>query len=192
MSKVDNALLQAYLDDEVSDAERQFVQAQLAENSAWQAALAEQLLVFEALAELEELPLTADLSARVLAALPQPPRISWQTRLLLTVQVGSVLLALLSLWPTLRQRLLFPTPLAAFAQQQVALRGWWQQLLSWQPQLPTLALPDWSPLAAWAQWQTAVPNMGLTTSQWALLLGAAFALWLVGNGLLHRNPLSVG
>lgn len=170
-------LLNEYLDGELGEAERQAVAAAIARSPTAQARLVELETLFAAFADMQDVSLAKDLTPGVLTAVaampaPAPP---W-LRLLPLIQVVIAALLVIVFWPV--------------------LPNWWDYGRALLPTtLPSLALPDVN--AMMREWGTAVANLplpaiqlNLALYQWAILVGLALIIWLLGARLLfseHRG-----
>ncbi len=202
MSHLTDETLNEYLDEALPPAARAAAAAHLADCAACVARLASLQGVVARFEMLHVPALSRDLSAGVLRAIAQPnapaprpalrPALNW----VFAAQVVAALLLLAVAWPVvsslasawlntgtgfglgLREALaevqawfaFIADPARAVEQGWAGLRGWWLELgatvdLSW----PAAAL---GPVEA------------------GLLAAAALGLWLVGNGLLLRQPIS--
>lgn len=176
MIHLDDALLNEYLDGVLNARQQQEVASHLAACGECRAALADLQQLFTALAEVKELPLAADLSARVLADIAPEPESSPWLRPLLIAQMATAVLMLGFLWPTIQNWLgvmgtAVSTAIAALPPVEIAIG---ERLAAWQTTL----------LA-----QLRFPNLplDLAAAQWGILVALAFAAWLAGNRLLFVN-----
>lgn len=180
MNELDDALLNEYLDGTLDAEMQQAVATQLADDPAAQARLAELTELFTAFAEMEEVPLTTDLSTAVLHTIQAEKTetasnwVGW----LPLLQLMAAGLLIVVFWATLRD----------------LLANGRDTLLSY---LPTIQIPDILLKETVQNWLTAVgertetlsPQINLATSQWLLLVGIVLIVWLLGNRLLFTNPI---
>lgn len=170
---LDELTIYEYLDGELDAAASQSVSSHLAICPDCQAQLARLQGLFATLDSLPELPLTVDLTPRVLAALrPQakPFLPGWWRWVLIGEGVAAALLALL-LWPVLTNLLgdwSFTLPTTQITNQLLSLWAELQQAL-------TFTWPTGTPLII------AVPLI-----VWVGILGLGVLVGLVGNSLLLR------
>lgn len=177
MQEFNEDLLQEYLDGMLDNKTRQAVETHLANSPTARAQLAELQAMFGSLDTLPELPLTADLSAGVVAQIGRETAVTTQLpRWLWGLLLGQAILALLLLgnvWASL---------LDWVGNGRLLASEWINSL-----QLPTLAFFDQFWTEVTAVWQP--PNLpsltfDLPAGQWALLFGLALLVWLAGNRLL--------
>ena len=179
MSHLTDDTLNEYLDDALDGVARQAVAAHLASCPTCHQTVAEMQNLFATLAQLPELPLSADLTGRVLAELPRnSPSARWPwavtTVLATAVQVVVVLVMAGVLWPMLYAGLVRLSA-AVSAAQPTWLNVWgvWEWWGAWGT-------------AVYQQTQTLSLALNLPTAQWGILLAGALLLWLIGNRLLLK------
>jgi len=176
MTHLDEFTLNEYLDGMLDAAARAETETRLAACGECRAAQAELQQLFTALAEVKELPLTADLSARVLAEIkPEVAAATWLRPLLLG-QLLAAAAMLVWLWPLIGGwlRLAGTAVQTALSHLQPIQFSWGTWLAGWGT-------------AVLSQLQNARPALDLAANQWSLLLLLALALWLAGNRLLFIN-----
>jgi anti-sigma factor RsiW len=181
---IDEFVLNEYLDETLSDNERDVVAQHLAVCPDCQARLAELQRVFTALANVAEVELTTDLAPRVLADMPlqeQPRR--W-LRLMVGMQAVTAVIFLTILWPSIQTVLM---TIREWGQEQVTAVSWppewWQRLGVWGT-------------AMMEQFSNEQSTINLPAEQWLWLIGLALITWLVGNTVLlnprRRQSLGTG
>jgi anti-sigma factor RsiW len=193
MNHIDELTLNEYLDDALPETERQAVEAHLAKCAVCQAELSDLQQLFFALDNVTDAPLSTNLSVAVEAQIKEAVNSekfsvnneqfsvnSWPLLIFELVAAG-VLLFLL--WPTVQEWLM----LARSWQTQLVANVTWAQPISWAE----IAASTSSVQAVFDSFQT-VPLIDLATMQWAILLGAALIIWLVGNRLLFTSPRQNG
>ncbi len=172
---IDDTILQEYLDGELDEAQRQEVEALLAESAAARAQLAEWQTLYTAFDGVADVPLTTDLTGQVTTQIERKTAVSpapWLRWLLL----GQVVVAGILVWqflPLLETwwgygRIAFTLPqfqLPAFTLWQI-VTGWGTVLLARLDNLPTFSLP---------------------LGQWLLVLAVVLLIWLAGNRLLFTS-----
>ncbi len=182
MNEINDALLNEYLDDTLAEETRQAVEAHLANSPEARERLAALAALFATLSALEDVPLTADLSERVLTAVhaetePAPaPAPAW-LRLLPLIQILGAIVLVVVFWS--------------------AIQTWWDNgRHTLNNLIATIQLPEimlWQTLQTWgtAVWennQIAPPQFDLASGQWAILLALALVAWLLSNRLLFTSP----
>ncbi len=171
MIHLDEFVLNEYADGVLMASEIQAVERHLADCPDCQTRLAELQNLFAALEMVEEVPLTADLSQKVLMEIQ--PRSSRWSRWVIGAQAVMAVILSISLWPTAEAWLATAPDLG----EQTA--NWWSQTaLSWAN------IVAWATAAVWQQAETTTYSLNLPAEQWLWLIGLALLLWLVGNGLL--------
>ncbi|MFQ5400953.1 MAG: anti-sigma factor family protein [Anaerolineae bacterium] len=176
MIHLDEFQLNEYLDGMLGEADKSAVEAHLAACAECRAVMEELQTLFAMLDEVEEVTLTTDLSARVLADLqPEVAPVQWLRPLLLAQLLGAAGM-LTWLWPTVWGWL---------RQAGTAVRA-----ITLEVALPQIDV--WNRLTAWGtaalhQTQLARPALNLVSWQWAILLTLALVIWLAGNRLLFSN-----
>lgn len=154
----DLSLIQEYLDQTLPPHLQSQIGQHLTECEDCRLQLDQWQLLFNALQEVREVPLTVDLSGRVLASLDRR-RIPTQLRPALIAQTVIALSLLLWLWPTIQQRW--------------AIGEWLR--------------PVWATWAGqWAHVSQQLSQLPLILPgiQWITIGGLALLAWAVGNGLL--------
>jgi anti-sigma factor RsiW len=175
MNHLDEFQLNEYLDGMLDPASQSAIEAHLTACNTCQAALDDLQAVFLMLDEVDEVALTTDLSARVLAewqTQSQPESAAW-LRPLLFLQGAGAIGMVVWLWPVIGGWLVgmetaVATTLSTFPPIQFDL---WSRLLEWET-------------AVSQQFQLVRPTIDLAAGQWALLIGLALIAWLAGNKFL--------
>lgn len=170
----DELTLYEYLDGELDAAASQFISSHLATCPVCQTQLARLQQLFATLDSLPEVPLTVDLTPRVMTAIQsvvKPALPMWWRWVVVVEGIAAALLALW-LWPfiaALLKPLPFPFSLGELTAPLLVLWAEWQQnfTLEW-PVLPPLTL--------------AVPII-----VWLGVLGLGLLIGVLGNGLLLRS-----
>ncbi len=184
--------LNEYLDGALEAPARAQAEAHLADCPQCAARLASWRALFAGLAALPEEPLARDLSADVLARLPQPaealsilPKLRW----IVAAQALAAVVLLASAAPFVTAALPIVDPVTI---SQPAVQFITELLTGLAAQAQSLA----SALTVWSE-QGLAGVRALTTplaktSTWLLSAGlaAAFVLWVLGNGLLLRRTFS--
>lgn len=177
-----NETFQGYLDDELTQLERQQVEAHLRICSTCEAELAQLRSLFHSIESLPSEPIATDLAPSVMAAVQ--PRASW----LPSIAVGELLVAaaftlVLVLWlggGELQARLGGAVE-RLIAQFEVAAAGLWTSVGEFLSQVPD------SPQLDFVQFGELMGSF-LNSSSLLWAAGAiAFALLLLGNGLVLRT-----
>lgn len=176
MIHIDEFVLNEYADEALPTAEAEAVAWHLAVCPACQARLAALQTLFATLENVAEVPITADLSQKILAEIE--PQSWWWARWVIAAQVITAVLLAMLLWPATET---WFTPSASLADEVTA---WWAQLSLYWDEVWVGAT------AVWEQGQTATPSLNLPTEQWLWLMGLALLVWLVGNGLLLKPQRS--
>lgn len=171
-------LLNEYLDGELSETDHQAVAAAIAQSPAAQARLAALEALFATFNDVQDVPLSTDLTPGVLTAVATRPALTtphW-LRLLPLLQVAAAVVLVILFWGT--------------------LQSWWQYGRALLPTtLPPVTLPDLGELIN--GWRTAVAGIAIPSLQldlafyqWAILIGLALVVWLLGARLLFTDPTS--
>lgn len=158
MAHPDLPLIQEYLDQMLPPSLESQIGHHLAECEACRLQLGQLQQVFHALQGVQELPLTVDLSSRVLASLEGGPILA---RLRPALIAQTVIALLLLLW------------LRPAAEQNWAIGEWLR--------------PGWAVLVElWANFSQQLSQLPLLLpgAQWVTVGGLALLAWAVGNGLL--------
>jgi anti-sigma factor RsiW len=190
---LEEGTLNEYLDGALTLEQRTALEAHLEVCQHCAQRLAFLQAVFSALESLPEAGLERDLSPRVLAAIGAdqsqggPRRVTLASRLVFVFQAVAAVALLVAIWPFLSQ--LFYTGIPPLlAKEAAALAQRWSEVWAfWVVDLQASTagileelLESWKGLAFRPAWlQASAPEM-------AVLLVAALALWLAGNGLLVR------
>ena len=178
MKQFDELTLNEYLDGTLDAATRQQVEQWLAESAEAQAMLADLQHTFTALAALDDLPLTRDLAAAVVAQIETEETAvtpAWMY-LLLGGQLLAIMGMIIAIWPDIQIRLNSSRTILLTLMTQV----------SWPEFAIGSRLAAWG-TAAWEQLQFNPPTLDLAAGQWGLLLSLAFLAWLAGNRLLFSE-----
>ncbi len=181
MNHLTNDTLNQYLDHTLSAADQTAAAAHLDACPACRAELARLQDLFARLDAVAELPLSTDLTAQIMAALPpepEPDPASWPVWVMV-LQTAVSLILTATLWPTIA---------ALLAQAGQTTRAF---LAASAPTWPT-----WASITAWLATLTAqrpdLPVLNLPAVQWGLLVGLTLLLWLVTNRLLLAPPTPNG
>jgi len=178
---IDEFVLNEYLDEALSDSERESVAQHLTICPDCQARLAELQLVFTALADVADVALTTDLAPRVLANIPTQAQPRVWLRVLLGLQAITAVIFLTVLWPSIQTYVMM---MSQWAQERVTAvtwpPEWWQRSVVWAT-------------AMLEQFSNEQTTINLAAEQWLWLIGLALITWLVGNTVLlkpkRRQPL---
>ncbi len=185
MDERDEFLIQEYVDDELDNAQREQVEAVLAQSAEARAFLAELQTLNETFALLTDLPLATDFSAQIEQQVVQHSlRAQISSRWLQMLLLGQLLVVV------------------------VLLGLFWSQMSGWLANgritlnllLSNIQLPTFTFGAGIAEWGTAVfqqtdqllPVLNLAPSQWAFLVLTVLIIWLAGNRLLFTSANSNG
>lgn len=182
MNHIDESLLNEYLDEALPEDQSRAISAHLANCQTCMHALNELKLVFSALDEVADIPLTTDLTPEVMAKLGQRhTSMSTRLRLAVVVQAVATLTMVIWLWPLIRLWL------DRMGQQFVEMSAWFQSLQSLNLEQAS------TQVYAWFDWlREAGPKIDVTTGQWIALLTIALIAWLAGNGFLMTPSLNGG
>lgn len=178
MKQFDESTLNEYLDDALDAAVREQVEQWLAESAAAQQMLAELQQTFAALAALDDLPLSRDLSTAVIAHIDAAETAvtpAWM-RLLLGGQLLAIMGMIIAIWPDIQMWFNSSRTLLITRMTQV----------SWPEFAMGSRFAAWG-TAVWQQLQFNPPTLNLDAGQWGLLLSLAFLAWLAGNRLLFSE-----
>ncbi len=176
MNEYSEQLLNEYLDDTLNDVQRREAEKLLHASTEARAFLADLQRTFDALAGLDNLPLTHDLSAQLLARIEPPASSSIWARGVMLAQFVTAAFLLMQLWPTVQGWLM---------DGMMGARGLVAEL-NWPPFSLEIWMADWE-TAVMHPFQTSIPSLGLAANQWSLLILLAFAAWVAGNRLLFRD-----
>ena len=178
-------VLHAYLDGELTPAERSELELHLAECPACAAQVANLQALFAAVDGLPEMALELDLAPAVLARIERPavgmmPAVRWAALAQLMLAGAAAPVALAFAWPSLAA--LIGRATSVYGRLTAGLGAWALALgREWAAWGESAAgLP--AQLAGWGGPTLALPTAGL-----GLLLAAALLVWLVGNRLLLRD-----
>jgi len=181
MPHLDEATLNEYLDDSLETATKEEVARHLRICDECQARLVELQHIFTALAAVDDVPISNDISTQIITQLNYEVgarRLPDGLYLALAIQIGLIAVLFLVLWPNTQ------TYIPEISQP--LLDGWFALSAAWtsaQPAELLNALATEFYLAA----ESARPPQLLSIDQWLWLVGLALIAWLAGNGLLLRN-----
>ncbi len=180
MAHIDEFTLNEYLDEALSEAERNEVAGHLAHCAACQAAFTELQQLFFTLATVPDIPLSVDIGQTVVAQIEREKGVDsdrWtvSSGLLLLFELAATAVLLFWLWPVVQEWLLA----ARNWQTRLVVNITWPQPISW-------AEINEAVTAVTRQLQTTAFS-DLAAIQWAMLIGLALIIWLAGNRLIFTN-----
>lgn len=190
MLHLTDELLNEYLDEALPAYRLSQVEAHLAGCAGCAARLDSLRLLFATLDALPVVPLARDLSAGVLARLPQPEPV-WQPALNWVVIAQAVAAVVL---------LALAAPMITANVLQADVTGLGQPILQFGADLLAGLQAQWlswlSTLAQWSNWPLAgtrhltTPLAGTPTVLIGAIAAMLVVLWIMGNGLLLRTTLT--
>ena len=173
MNEKTENFLNEYLDGTLNEQQRQEAARLLAESAEAQAFFDELQQTFVGLAELDDVPMRRDLSSSIMTQI-EAERVSRWANWWLIGQIVGITILLVFAWPILKLLLAEAggiLEISANLQLFDAIPQFWQQLGS-------------GVTAVFTTSTLSLPTFGLTPIQLTWLLGTAFVVWLLSNGLL--------
>jgi hypothetical protein len=175
--------LQAYLDDVLADEDRERLELHLAQCDECTAKYASLKYLYSEMERLPDEPLAHDISARVIRSIALKEDRKPTLYLVITAQLAAAIIMIAAIWPRISLELgskyslvQLLEPLRNFADLSTQGILFMREFLSWihTQWIATLSMPaiDWP----------------ITGFPLALAVGGMTLLWLLGNGLLLRQP----
>jgi len=185
MNHHDEWTLQEYLDGVLADEDRERLELHLAQCDDCAADFASLKVLYSELERLPDEPLAHDISARVIRSLALKEDRKPHLYLVLMAQLAVAIIVLAAIWPRISLELVnrysfaqLLEPLRKLAELPAQGILFTREFLNWIhfQWIATLSMPaiDW-------------PITGLPL---ALAVGGMTLLWLLGNGLLLREPVN--
>jgi len=185
MNHTDEWSLQEYLDDVLADEDSERLELHLAQCDDCAADFASLKVLYSELERLPDEPLAHDISARVIRSLALKEDRKPHLYLVLMAQLAVAIIVLAAIWPRISLELVnrysfaqLLEPLRKLAELPAQGILFTREFLNWIhfQWIATLSMPaiDW-------------PITGLPL---ALAVGGMTLLWLLGNGLLLREPVN--
>jgi hypothetical protein len=175
--------LHAYLDDVLADEDRERLELHLAQCDECTAKYASLKYLYSEMERLPDEPLAHDISARVIRSIALKEDRKPTLYLVITAQLAAAIIMIAAIWPRISLELgskyslvQLLEPLRNFADLSTQGILFMREFLSWihTQWIATLSMPaiDWP----------------ITGFPLALAVGGMTLLWLLGNGLLLRQP----
>jgi len=179
----DEWFLQAYLDDVLADEDCERLELHLAQCDECTAKYASLKYLYSEMERLPDEPLAHDISARVIRSIALEEDRKPTLYLVITAQLAAAIIMIAAIWPRISLELgskyslvQLLEPLRNFADLSTQGILFMREFLSWihTQWIATLSMPaiDWP----------------ITGFPLALAVGGMTLLWLLGNGLLLRQP----